>query len=115
MDEFPFEKAVFSSDMLNDEEHIFMDCNDVTYGFGFIKIPIKDNLIDTLHNALKELSKYGYHPNLLFVPFKPYHEKVARTSKEDVLFGQTFRNWVKYYNLQLFIMTPDYLKDQITL
>lgn len=109
----PLVKAVFNSDMLNDENHIYLDYNYVTYGFGLTKWPIKDDLMDSVYSAWKELHKYGHIPSVLFVPFKSYNKEVGIQTIDDTLSGYTFENKVETLGLRLLIMTPDYLKDNM--
>lgn len=110
---YPFEKVVFNSDMLNDEKNMYFDFNDQTHGFGFIKWPISGCIMDSLHAVFKKFSNYSHHPQIVFIPFKCYQEEVEKHRKEDERFGDALRQWVEYYGLQLFIMTPDYLKDNV--
>lgn len=115
MDGFPFELAVFNSDMLNDENHIYFDMDRVTHGFGFVKFPIKGSIKETIEKASGMLCAYGHLPSYVFIPFKHFHEITSKETPEMLESGMLFRSWLSMMCLTPYIMTPDYLKEHVTL
>lgn len=112
-EDFPFEKAVFNSDMMNDENHIYFDFYSVTQGFGFVKWPINGDVKVALQTAVHKLNEYAETPTMVMVPFKYYHEEVVKETPEKVLANIGLRGWCKMFGLQLYVMTPDYLKNHV--
>ena len=115
MDGLPFELAVFNSDMLNDEDHIYFDMERVTHGFGFVKFPIEGDLKESIDRACRKLYANASIPSYVLIPFKHYNEIIRKETPDDVVQGMNFRTWLAMSGLTPYIMTPDYLKDHMTL
>ena len=111
MDGFPFELAVFNSDMLNDENHIYFDIERVTHGFGFVKFPIEGDLKESIGRACRMLLANAYSPSLVLIPLKSYSNVIIKERSNEL----HFYPWLKMLGLTPYIMTPDYMKDHMTL
>ena len=113
MDRFPFELAVFNSDILNDENHIYFDMERVTKGFGFVKFPIEGDVKESIYRACRKLYANASIPSYVLIPFKHYAEIISKETPDDVVQGTNFRTWLAMLSLTPYIMTPDYLKDHV--
>lgn len=111
MNGLPFELAVFNSDMLNDESHIYFDMERVTHGFGFVKFPIEGDLKESIGKACRKLYANAYSPSLVLIPLKSYSNVIIKERANEL----HFHLWLKMFGLTPFIMTPDYIKDHMTL
>lgn len=111
MDGLPFELAVFNSDILNDEEHIYFDMERVTHGFGFVRFPIEGDLKESIGRACRELYANAYIPSHVLIPLKSYSNVIIKERSDEL----HFYSWLKMFGLTPYIMTPDYFKDCITL
>lgn len=109
MDKIPFELAVFNSDMLNDEDHIYFDMDRVTHGLGFVKFPIEGDLKESIDRACRKLLANGYSPSHVLIPLKSYSNVIIIERADEL----HFHSWLKMFGLTPYIMTPDYFKENI--
>lgn len=109
------EKAFLNSDMINDNEHIYFACDDNM--FEYYKFPIKNNLIDSIEIAVKELKKRGINYNDVYIPFIIYSNTgLAHTKSIDFKMGiVSFIDLLgtKGIKLNYHVMIPDILKDNV--
>ena len=102
------EKAVMNTDMINDNDNIYLSANN---GFEFYKYPITIGLFLSLYTVMEEHLKSHPCPTSVFIPFVAYNnfEKVA-----DTQLSFSFHNYMDSMRGTSFhYMIPDCVKDLV--
>ena len=103
------EKAIMNSDMINDNNSIYIPCSE--NGLEFYKYPIVGDLFYSIGIAIDDYCNNTYSsPKFLFIPFKRYNnfEKDGQFDRTSLLV-----NYMKDMDVSIHLMVSDDIKEQV--
>ena len=103
------EKAIMNSDMINDNNSIYVPCSE--NGLEFYKYPIVGDLFYSIRIAIDNYCNNTYsEPSCLFIPFSRYNNfgKEGQLDRTNLLV-----NCMKDMGVTIQLMVSDDIKEQV--
>lgn len=103
------EKAIMNSDMINDNNSIYIPCSE--NGLEFYKYPIVGDLFYSIRIAIDNYCNNTYsEPSCLFIPFSRYNNfgKEGQLDRTNLLV-----NCMKDMGVTIQLMVSDDIKEQV--
>lgn len=108
------EKVLLTSDVINDEEHIFF--TSTTNSFELYKFLIHKSFIETIRNALIKFQLDGIFVSDMFISISQYNNVVVGLN-DNITKISSFEELLDINGIKLsvHIMVPERLKDNVKL
>ena len=107
-------KAVFDSDVLNDENHLYIPNPGIEGRFALLGFELYEGI--SIKHSLRDAYRYfierGFLPRIVFIPLKHYTQEVSEQAEEEVLGGITFADVCKDLGVEFIVMIPNSLKGK---